>query len=28
LSPEHTVADVKNIKERSGFCGVPITGKW
>ncbi|EIE84255.1 inosine-5'-monophosphate dehydrogenase [Rhizopus delemar RA 99-880] len=25
LSPEHTVADVKNIKERSGFCGVPIT---
>ncbi|EIE89751.1 inosine-5'-monophosphate dehydrogenase [Rhizopus delemar RA 99-880] len=25
LSPEHTVADVKNIKEKSGFCGVPIT---
>ncbi|KAI9344483.1 inosine-5'-monophosphate dehydrogenase [Pilaira anomala] len=25
LSPEHTVADVKEIKATSGFCGVPIT---
>ncbi|KAI8982456.1 IMP dehydrogenase/GMP reductase [Mycotypha africana] len=25
LSPEHTVADVKEIKTKSGFCGVPIT---
>ncbi|CAO3679584.1 unnamed protein product [Rhizopus stolonifer] len=25
LSPDHTVADVKSIKERFGFCGVPIT---
>lgn len=28
LSPEHTVADVKHIKATSGFCGVPITGKF
>lgn len=28
LSPENTVADVKEIKENSGFCGVPITGKF
>lgn len=27
LSPENTVADVKEIKATSGFCGVPITGK-
>lgn len=27
LSPENTVADVKEIKSTSGFCGVPITGK-
>lgn len=27
LSPENTVADVKEIKANSGFCGVPITGK-
>ncbi|KAG2236286.1 inosine-5'-monophosphate dehydrogenase [Thamnidium elegans] len=25
LSPENTVADVKEIKATSGFCGVPIT---
>ncbi|KAI9251346.1 inosine-5'-monophosphate dehydrogenase [Phascolomyces articulosus] len=25
LSPNHTVADVKAIKEKSGFCGIPIT---
>lgn len=27
LSPDKTVADVKNIKEKFGFCGIPITGK-
>jgi IMP dehydrogenase len=27
LSPDHTVADVKDIKERFGFGGIPITGK-
>lgn len=26
LSADHTVADVKAIKAKSGFCGVPITG--
>ncbi|KAI9475851.1 MAG: inosine-5'-monophosphate dehydrogenase [Benjaminiella poitrasii] len=25
LSPKHTVADVKEIKSKFGFCGVPIT---
>ncbi|KAI8147775.1 inosine-5'-monophosphate dehydrogenase [Fennellomyces sp. T-0311] len=25
LSPTNTVADVKAIKEKSGFCGIPIT---
>ncbi|KAI8376790.1 inosine-5'-monophosphate dehydrogenase [Blakeslea trispora] len=25
LSPEHTVGDVKHIKSKSGFCGIPIT---
>lgn len=28
LSPENTVADVKEIKEKYGFCGIPITGKF
>jgi IMP dehydrogenase len=28
LSPENTVADVKEIKANSGFCGVPVTGKF
>lgn len=28
LSPNNTVADVKNIKENFGFCGIPITGKF
>lgn len=28
LSPENTVADVKQIKATSGFCGVPVTGKF
>ena len=28
LSPENTVADVKKIKAVSGFCGVPVTGKF
>lgn len=28
LSPENTVADVKEIKATSGFCGVPVTGKF
>jgi IMP dehydrogenase len=27
LSPENTVGDVREIKEKSGFCGVPVTGK-
>lgn len=26
LSPENIVADVQAIKEKSGFCGIPITG--
>jgi hypothetical protein len=28
LSPTHTVEDVLDIKERSGFSGIPITGKY
>lgn len=27
LQPNHTVQDVLNIKERLGFCGIPVTGK-
>jgi IMP dehydrogenase len=27
LSPRHTVEDVLDIKERSGFSGIPITGQ-
>jgi IMP dehydrogenase/GMP reductase len=27
LSPDHTVEDVLDIKERSGFSGIPITGE-
>ena len=27
MSPQHTVADVKKVKEKQGFAGVPITGK-
>jgi IMP dehydrogenase len=26
LSPNHTVADVWAIKDKFGFCGIPITG--
>lgn len=28
LTADHTVADVKAIKEKFGFCGVPITGTY
>lgn len=27
LSPNNTVADVWAIKEKFGFCGIPITGE-
>ena len=28
LSPSHLVEDVLDIKERLGFSGIPITGKF
>lgn len=27
LSPSHTVGDVRDVKEKQGFAGIPITGK-
>ncbi len=27
LAPHNNVQDVANIKERLGFCGIPVTGK-
>ena len=27
LSPDHTVEDVLDVKERLGFAGIPITGE-
>ena len=26
LSPTHTVADVLSVKQKHGFCGIPVTG--
>ena len=28
LAPTNTCDDVWKIKEKFGFCGIPITGKW
>jgi IMP dehydrogenase len=28
LSPKNTVADVRAVKEKQGFAGIPITGKF
>ena len=28
LSPNHTVEDVLDVKERLGFAGIPITGEY
>lgn len=28
LKPDHTVADVLEIKEMHGYSGIPITGQW
>lgn len=27
MSPKHTVGDVRKVKEKQGFAGIPITGK-